>query len=83
MLAARDGAIWAGYGSGGVAVYRDGLLRETALKPGVYVFAMAQTSDGAIWATLGDLARPLARYYRGRWQDIRTSASIGVFHGNI
>jgi signal transduction histidine kinase/ligand-binding sensor domain-containing protein len=78
ILAARDGAIWVGYRSGGVAVYRDGVLRDTGLVSD-YVTSLAETGDGVIWASFARLDNQLARYAHGRW-DRSPSREIAQQH---
>jgi signal transduction histidine kinase/streptogramin lyase len=72
VLAARNGDIWTWFArSGRFAVYRDGALRLVP-SPTVdgQVTRMIQAPDGAIWAGVGDLGRPLLRYYQGRWESM-------------
>lgn len=72
LLAARDGTIWAGYGNGKIATYRDGVLRLDRSVPrhDAYVMNFAQTADGAVWVAVGRPERALLRHYRGRWQEV-------------
>ncbi len=71
LLAASDGAVWAGYATGGVAVFRGGVLRDAGVfDPNAPVIALAQTSDGAIWAALSREDFQLARFRQGRWERI-------------
>lgn len=71
LLAASDGTIWAGRASGSIAVYRDGVLRDTALpNTGAQVISLVERPGDGVWALIGRLDSPLARYYRGRWQAI-------------
>jgi signal transduction histidine kinase/ligand-binding sensor domain-containing protein len=66
LLVARDGAIWVGYQSGGVAVYRNGVLRDTGLVSD-YVGHLTETPDGTIWASFESATTRVARYAHGRW----------------
>lgn len=72
VLAASNGDIWTWFArSGRFAVYRDGALRLMP-SPAIdgQVTRMIQAPDGAIWAGIGDLGRPLLRYYQGRWESM-------------
>lgn len=68
LLAGRDGAIWAGYQGGSVSVFRHGVLRDARLPIGLgQITALAQDSQGSIWALIGQKNHPLARLANGRW----------------
>ncbi|MCX8477442.1 MAG: triple tyrosine motif-containing protein [Sphingomonas sp.] len=70
---ARDGAIWVGYDNGDFSVYRGNALRNASMtRPSSYVIEFAETSDGAIWASLGRTDRALARYVNGAWREVGT-----------
>lgn len=74
VLAARDGAVWIWYPSGWLAVYRAGQLRFIkAPETGGEVFKMVETRDGAIWLAIPQIARPMQRYHRGRWEAVAPS----------
>lgn len=66
LLVARDGAIWVGYQTGGVAVYRNGVLRDTGLVSHT-VLRLSETPDGTIWAAFTSTIQRIARYVHGRW----------------
>lgn len=72
LLAARDGTLWIGFRDGGIAVYRDGVLRADPSVPRTndYVSGLAQTRDGTIWATFFGYDQPLMRRAGGRWEHI-------------
>lgn len=72
VLATRTGEIWAGLaGFGGVAVFRDGRMADTAMpNPAYQVTNLAQDHDGAIWAATTRAGAPLRRYLNGRWEII-------------
>lgn len=77
LLGARDGSVWAGYSSGGLAQYRNGLLRDSGMPhPDAYVISISQATDGGVWALLGRRDQPLVRYYGGHWQEIGESQGI-------
>ena len=79
VFVARNESVWVGYATGGAAVYRNGVLEDTGLRsPGPYVMRFAQSGDGAIWAMLGQLDSPLARYADGRWTMV--GAAQGIPH---
>lgn len=68
LMLARNGDIWVGFGSGGVAVFHAGQLRKMPLPEVAFVMDMVQTADSAIWLTLGGpITHQLLRYDRGRW----------------
>jgi len=69
LLVARDGAVWVGYSSGGLTVFRDNVLREVPLaQPLGYVISLVQARDGGIWMLRGPDIPP-ARFYGGQWED--------------
>ena len=72
VLVTRSGEIWAGLGGfGGVAVFRDGRMVDTAMpNPAYMVTDLAQDHDGALWAATTRLGEPLRRYRNGRWEVI-------------
>jgi signal transduction histidine kinase/ligand-binding sensor domain-containing protein len=77
VLAARDGSVWAGYASGGIAVYRNGVLRDAGMpNPDGYVMSLVQSKDGAIWAMIGRPDMPLVRYADGRWEEIGVNRGV-------
>jgi len=77
LLVAHDGAVWAGDSTGGISVYRAGTLHETGMEsPGPYVISLAETRDGAVWASLGRLDGSLGRYTHGRWQIVNTALGM-------
>ncbi|MFV3131942.1 triple tyrosine motif-containing protein [Niveispirillum sp. KHB5.9] len=71
LLIARSGELWVGYSqNGGVAVYRDGRLVEMPMEsPPSRIVGLAQTPDGAIWATAATSyrAKRLYRWFDGNW----------------
>jgi signal transduction histidine kinase/ligand-binding sensor domain-containing protein len=71
VLVGRDGAVWAWYPKGWLAVYRQGrvnLIR--ALAPGGEVATFNQTRDGAIWLGVAQIGQPFLRYRDGRWDRV-------------
>lgn len=73
ILGARNGDLWVGLArSGGVALYRGGRLIDAAMpNPSREVTGIAETPDGAIWVARGGRnTQTLARYFKGRWQEI-------------
>lgn len=69
--AARDGSIWAGYATGGIAIYRDGKMQDAQLpNASAYIISIKQGADGDMWALQGSLSFPLVRYRRGHWEEI-------------
>lgn len=79
LLLARNGAIWVGYFTGGVARLKDGKLTSYPL-PGVnpsgWVSSLAETPDGSVWAAT---AGGLFRFEHGAWQlvDERMGVNAG------
>ncbi|MDQ1229184.1 sensor histidine kinase [Sphingomonas sp. SORGH_AS_0879] len=72
LLAARNGDIWVGYDSGGIAVVRHGVLRDAnPWTPDGGVDSIVQARDGSIWVT-GDSRGVLlvSRLKDGRWMRI-------------
>lgn len=71
MLVDDSGAVWTGYVTGGLTVYRGGLLREVRTPaPETYVMNLVQTQDRTIWVALARPDLPLLRREQGRWQEI-------------
>lgn len=79
LFVSRSGELWVNYAQGGgVAVYRDGQLR--ALPPAGRSLSMAvvaQTQDGAIWATgPGRHGNRLFRWLGGKWESLDTRLGV-------
>lgn len=70
LMAAKDGELWVGLrDTGGVAVYRDGVLRDMHMPdPPRGLAAFAQTPDGSIWASSLGLDKRLQRLRNSRWE---------------
>jgi len=68
LLVARDGSVWAGFSTGGIARYRGGVLRDMGVPNArAYVMALVEAADGAVWAELGAAIPQFARFANGRW----------------
>lgn len=67
LMVAHDGAIWVSYQIGGIAVYRNGVLRDAGLEDQI-AKQLSETQDGTIWAAIvsGPGLR-IARYVNGKW----------------
>jgi signal transduction histidine kinase len=87
LLVTRSGELWVGFGqNGGIGVYRDGRLQEMPMpqRP-TSVRSLAQTSDGAIWASADPGDTPRMRLFRwagGRW-DPKADVHLGLGPGII
>ncbi|MEO8257487.1 MAG: ATP-binding protein [Acidobacteriota bacterium] len=73
ILADRDGRVWAGFSSGGVALHEQGGVRALTERDGVApgtVLQIVQGSDDAVWlATSGGVSR----YQHGRFTSVTTA----------
>jgi ligand-binding sensor domain-containing protein len=70
LYVANDGALWMGFGSGGVSQLRGGRLTNYLPGAGLTgggILAIAQTRDGSIWAG-GQYG--LSKFEQGRWTQI-------------
>jgi len=70
LMVARDGALWAGYEAGGVAVWRQGRFR-LIFDPKIFRFVvirLAEGRDGTIWAATSNPRARLARLTGGQWR---------------
>uniref|UniRef100_B0T7L7 Histidine kinase n=1 Tax=Caulobacter sp. (strain K31) TaxID=366602 RepID=B0T7L7_CAUSK len=76
LLVARSGELWVGYRRGGVAVFRDGKLRELPGTDRVGVLTMAQDQDGVVWVGVSDGQQNLARVVNGKLQSIDSSWNL-------
>ncbi|PZR43195.1 MAG: hypothetical protein DI537_62185, partial [Stutzerimonas stutzeri] len=76
LLVSRSGDLWVGFSqNGGVAVYRGGRLHDMRLpQPEPIISAIAETPDGAIWAS-GEQRR-LLRLRNGRWEEMQDRLSL-------
>ena len=75
LLGARDGSLWVGFGSGGIAHLRRGDVTQYPSGdgvPGGSILSIAEDGRGAIWAA-GQYG--LARFAEGRWR--RVGADMG------
>ncbi|MFT3668938.1 MAG: triple tyrosine motif-containing protein [Pseudoxanthomonas sp.] len=72
LMAGKDGELWVGLrDSGGVAVYRDGVLRDMHMPdPPRGLAAFAQTPDGTIWTSSLGLDKRLQRLRGSRWERV-------------
>lgn len=78
LLAARNGDIWVGHDFGGLAIYRNGHLRDANPWPAQGgVSTIVEARDGSIWVAAESRGRMLlSRYRDGRWS--RYGAQQGV-----
>jgi signal transduction histidine kinase/ligand-binding sensor domain-containing protein len=76
LLVTRSGELWAGYRRGGIAVFRDGKLRELPSADRDGILAMTEDQDGAIWAAFSSIKHNLARFVGGKRQDIDPSWNL-------
>ena len=81
LLAARNGDIWVGHDFGGIALYRNGHLRDANPWPAQGGIAgIAQDRDGSIWVSAESRGQMLlSRYKDGRWT--RYAAQQGLTGG--
>ena len=81
LLAARNGDIWVGHDFGGIALYRDGHLRDANPWPAQGgVAGIVEARDGSIWVAAEARGKMLlSRYQHGRWR--RYGAQQGVTDG--
>ena len=69
LLTTRDGALWIGYGFGGVAVYKDGRYRLLPGPPEMRtILSMVQDQDGTVWAAIGSPTTRVMRFRNERWE---------------
>ncbi|NIJ64221.1 signal transduction histidine kinase [Sphingomonas leidyi] len=77
LLAARDGSIWAGFETGGIARYSRGALVDTRVPNAQgYVMSLVQTADGAIWAQMGGGLPSRVRFAKGGWEALGESWNL-------
>jgi len=76
LVVTRSGELWAGYRRGGIAVFRDGKLRELASTDRDGVLTMTAAPDGAVWVALNNIRHNLARFAGGKRQDIDPSWNL-------
>ena len=72
LLAARDGSLWMGFGSGGVALLRDGQVTHFPPGKGVPaggIFSIVEDTAGSIWAA-GEYG--FASFQNGQWRRVGT-----------
>jgi signal transduction histidine kinase/ligand-binding sensor domain-containing protein len=81
VLVAKSGDVWVGYGAGGVAVFRGGVLRDVPGLSDDYIGGLAETPTGAIWALSGRFQKQLSRFADGRWTAI--GSDWGLPEGQI
>jgi signal transduction histidine kinase/ligand-binding sensor domain-containing protein len=70
LMVTRSGALWAGYESGGIAVYEHGRFR-LVYDPKIFravTIRMAEGRDGTIWAATANPKAHLARFAKGVWR---------------
>ena len=80
LFEASNGDLWTWYrGAQRFAVYRHGKFQmlPRPVTPATVV-DFVETRDGAIWAAMGEVGRPLLRYYKGRWQQYFPTQSLGL-----
>ena len=66
LLAASDGAIWAGTETG-ISRYVDGNWQRIDALEGIQVKSLFESSDGVVWA--GTDSRGVRRYLDGKWEE--------------
>ena len=72
LLAARDGSLWMGFGSGGVGLLRDGQVTHFPPGKGVPaggIFSIVEDTAGSIWAA-GEYG--FASFQNGKWRRVGT-----------
>jgi len=72
LMVTRSGALWAGYESGGIAVYERGRFRLVH-DPKIFravTIRMAEGRDGTIWAATTNPKAHLARFSKGAWRSV-------------
>ncbi|USQ93898.1 sensor histidine kinase [Caulobacter sp. RL271] len=72
LMVTRSGALWAGYESGGIAVYEHGRFR-LVYDPKIFravTIRMAEGRDGTIWAATTNPKVHLARFAKGAWRPV-------------
>lgn len=81
LLTARNGDVWVGYDFGGIAIYRDGHLRDAnPWPPQGGISSIVQARDGSIWVAAESKGRMLlSRFRNGRW--LRYGARQGLVDG--
>lgn len=83
LMTSRSGELWVGFNqNGGVAVYRNGQLQDMRLpRPEPITSALAETPDGAIWAS--SETRRLLRLRHGRWEELQDSLALPDQDGDV
>ncbi|TCS13140.1 sensor histidine kinase [Caulobacter sp. BK020] len=76
LVVTPSGELWAGYRRGGIAVFRDGKLRELPSADRDGVLTMTAAPDGAVWVALNSIKHNLARFVGGQRQDIDPSWNL-------
>jgi streptogramin lyase len=78
LTATRDGSMWIGYERGGLAVYRNGSIKNVPdAGDGSPIIRIVQTRDGTMWAAAGGSRdMPLLRQSNGKF--IPVNASWGL-----
>jgi signal transduction histidine kinase/ligand-binding sensor domain-containing protein len=76
LIVTRSGELWAGFRRGGIAVFRDGKLRELPSADHDGVLTMTEDRDGAVWAAFANIKHNLARFVGGKRQDIGPSWNL-------
>jgi signal transduction histidine kinase/ligand-binding sensor domain-containing protein len=76
LLVTRSGELWAGYRRGGVAIFRDGKLREFPQAGSEGILTMTEDQDGAVWAAFSTPKHNLARFVGGKQQDVDASWNL-------
>ena len=76
VVAARSGAIWVGYRRGGVALLRDGQLRQLPGTDRLNVLNMVEDRDGAVWTALSTPQQNLGRFVGGQFQMLDASWNL-------
>ena len=72
LLAARDGSLWMGFGSGGIALLRDGLVTHFPPGEGVPaggIISIVEDAAGSIWAA-GEYG--FVSFQNGKWRRVGT-----------
>lgn len=78
LMVGRNGELWIGLrGGGGVAVYRNGAVHDTAMpNPPPTIGKMVQAPDGSVWAASAMFDGELRRLRAGRWESVARTLQL-------